>query len=79
MKTEWREMRCVRCHQLRWPTLPFSEPYVCHRCLAVLAGKNAQDPLVTPERRAHLAKIRPKEGPFHRRKGPESGGPHVLT
>jgi hypothetical protein len=54
MKTEWREMRCVRCRHLRWPTLPFSEPYVCRRCLAVLAGRNAIDSLANPERAARM-------------------------
>jgi hypothetical protein len=54
MKTEWREMQCLRCRHLRWPTLPFSEPYVCRRCLAVLAGRNAIDPLANPERAARM-------------------------
>jgi hypothetical protein len=53
-------MRCVRCRHVRWPTLPLSEPYVCRRCLAVLAGRNAIDPLASPERAAHMAKIRPR-------------------
>jgi hypothetical protein len=54
MKTESREMRCLRCQHLRWPTLPFSEPYVCRRCLAVLAGRNAIDRLANPERVARM-------------------------
>ena len=42
------EAVCSRCTQMRWPDPGHAEPYVCQRCRAVLAGKNAVDPLGSP-------------------------------
>jgi hypothetical protein len=59
------EVACVRCHDRKWvpdpifpltlggrpdgPPIPLELPYTCVRCRAVLAGRNAVDPLV-PDR-----------------------------
>jgi hypothetical protein len=75
MKTEWRQMRCVRCQHLRWPTLPFSEPYVCRRCLAVLAGRNAIDPLANPDRVARMTGNRLRKAVSVDEKAPNPGQP----
>jgi DNA-directed RNA polymerase subunit RPC12/RpoP len=47
---------CTRCQGQRWVLVkPASAPdptdYVCIRCRAVLAGRNASDPLVTDAQR----------------------------
>lgn len=55
------EVVCVRCQRTKWvpdplipltadgrragPPIPLELPYTCHRCRAVLAGRNASDPL----------------------------------
>ena len=49
------EVTCTRCKGKRWTwAIERDLGYVCIRCRAVLAGKNAVDPLVeiTPARRA---------------------------
>ncbi len=50
------EVRCQRCRGKRWILVrPASAPdpeYTCQRCEAVLAGKNAADPLGTEAQRA---------------------------
>jgi hypothetical protein len=59
--TTWVEMQCTRCGQTRWPTLPIREPFVCMRCTAVLAGRNAVDPLrpaLSEEQMASLTRAR---------------------
>lgn len=43
---------CLRCGERRWPALPVVEPFVCYRCRAVLAGKNAVDPVPSEAQRA---------------------------
>jgi len=68
------EVVCVRCHGTKWvpdplipltpdgrvagPPIPLALPYTCHRCRAVLAGRNALDPLskepTEPQRAARL-------------------------
>ena len=63
------EVACARCACQRWilvrpATAPDPTDYICIRCKAVLAGKNASDSLVTPERRARLV-----EGIAKRRSG----------
>jgi hypothetical protein len=58
------EVVCVRCHGTKWvpdplipltadgrragPPIPLELPYTCHRCRAVLAGRNAVDPSAAP-------------------------------
>ncbi len=65
------EMVCSRCESTRrlpdpiipltpdgrgaGPPVPLVLPYTSHRCRAVLAGRRATDPLVSPERRAQLS------------------------
>ena len=57
------ERICTRCGGHRWPVVSI-EPFVCHRCRAVLAGKNAEDPLGTSAQRAQRARVlrRPPPG-----------------
>src|SRR5262245_56303132 len=53
MKARWLTavaVACARCGGERWPVDP-PTPFVCIRCRAVLAGKNAVDPLGTPGKR----------------------------
>jgi hypothetical protein len=54
------EADCARCDRTLWPAGPVPEGWICHRCRAVLAGRNAVDPLVivTPERLERLARAR---------------------
>ena len=65
------EVVCVRCHGTKWvpdplipltadgrvagPPIPLALPYTCHRCRAVLAGRNAVDPLVEAPSPAQVA------------------------
>lgn len=50
MRTEvTAAVTCTRCQGARWPTpQPNPATFLCHRCLAVLAGRNAADPLKRP-------------------------------
>ena len=69
------EVVCVRCHGTKWvpdplipltadgrragPPIPLALPYTCHRCRAVLAGRNAVDPLgKTPTEAQRVARLR---------------------
>lgn len=51
---------CTRCHGARWP-FPPPDPvtFVCIRCRAVLAGRNAEDPVVvrSPAQQAVSARL----------------------
>jgi hypothetical protein len=64
-------VRCARCRKPRWivvrPAGAATPVYTCQRCSAVLAGRNAADPLVTEAGRARsraatAAKRRKKAG-----------------
>ena len=60
MKTRSLAVRCRRCCGERY-VLPEHLPedgYVCLRCRAVLAGRNAADPLVTEALAVQLARAR---------------------
>jgi hypothetical protein len=79
MSQQTVEVTCARCQSTRWipdpliPTdargrvtaspIPLAHPYTCVRCRAVLAGRNALDPVSTqtalsPARLAALQKAR---------------------
>jgi len=65
------EVVCARCHGTKWvpdplipltadgrvvgPPIPLVLPYTCHRCRAVLAGRNAVDPIVEAPSPAQVA------------------------
>ena len=65
------EVVCVRCQGTKWvpdplipltadgrvagPPVPLVLPYTCHRCRAVLAGRNAVDPIVEAPTPAQVA------------------------
>ena len=65
------EVVCVRCHGTKWvpdplipltadgrvagPAIPLALPYTCHRCRAVLAGRNAVDLLAEAPTPAQVA------------------------
>jgi hypothetical protein len=65
------EVVCARCHGTKWvpdpvlplttdgrvagPPIPLVLPYTCHRCRAVLAGRNAVDPIVEAPTPAQVA------------------------
>jgi hypothetical protein len=65
------EVVCARCHRTVWvpdpilpltrdgrlagPAVPLDLPTTCRRCRAVLAGRNALDPIVTAPSPALLA------------------------
>jgi hypothetical protein len=55
------QVTCTRCGGQRWTLVPNGQPvleeYTCTRCRAVLAGRNAADPMVSADRRAHLAQV----------------------
>jgi hypothetical protein len=50
------ELVCTRCGHTRWPVDP-AAPFVCHRCRAVLAGKNAVDPRDDPSPAQQAARL----------------------
>ncbi len=65
MTERTEEVRCARCRHPRWILLrgdaPVPDAYTCQRCRAVLAARNAVDPLQPPAteaRRAAAAKGR---------------------
>jgi hypothetical protein len=60
------EAVCARCAGTRWPVDFTGAGWVCYRCRAALAGRNAVDPLgrpATPAQLAALAKVRAPSNP----------------
>lgn len=53
------EATCTRCQGVRWPTRAGQDPapFVCHRCRAVLAGRNAADPRDAPSEAQRAARV----------------------
>ena len=45
-------VNCQRCKGERWPYPTPEGVYTCQRCRAVLAGRNADDPLGSPAQQA---------------------------
>ncbi len=76
------QVRCVRCDGDRWIPAVVPEPYTCQRCRAVLARKNAADPLGTVGQRAALAKARQRllqrRGEGLKGLNPEGGASRTL-
>lgn len=70
------EATCHRCKETRWPDPGHAEPYMCQRCRAVLAGKNAVDPLGSPAQQAarREAGLRGKERFLRGKQGTSAQG-----
>jgi len=79
-------LTCSRCRNVRYPTAP-ADPFICHRCAAVLGGGNAADPVrpgLSDERRRALAHARvaraaqrARPGDSDRGFGPPDGSGHT--